>query len=304
MNHILTGAQFADKTLLDKIFKKASELQKADLSGGMEKTLAGKVVATVFYEPSTRTRLSFESAAIKLGAGVISVENAKATSSDVKGESLEDSIKMVSSFADVVVLRHPEAGTAERAAKASFVPLINGGDGGNEHPTQALYDLYTIETELGRLDNLKVVFGFDPKHSRTIRSLSRLLAIFPNNQFIFICPKVLMPAPELIAEIKNLGASVAFEDTLENIGQADVIYLNRLQEERFADRAEFENNRKRFILKAENLKGSKAIVLDPLPRVDEIDTDVDTLPNAKYYIQAKNGLYVRAALLLYALGKF
>ena len=188
MKHILNGKQFAQKELLESIFQKASELEAADKSGGMPKLLDGKVVATVFYEPSTRTRLSFESAALRLGGGVISVENARATSSDVKGESLEDTIRMVNCYADVVVLRHPEAGTAERAAKVSLGPIINGGDGGNEHPTQALYDLYTIKKELGRLDNLKIVFGFDPKHSRTIRSLSRLLAIFPGNKFIFISP--------------------------------------------------------------------------------------------------------------------
>ena len=302
MNHILTVKQFADKSLLDKIFSKADEMEKADLNGGMPKLLNSKVVATMFYEPSTRTRLSFESAALRLGAGVITVEDAKTSSSDVKGESLEDSIRMLNCYADVVVMRHPDSGTATRASMVSSGPIINGGDGGNEHPTQALYDLYTIKKELGRLDNLKVVFGFDPLHSRTIRSLSKLLAIYPNNHFIFVCPKVLEPPQELISEIKSLGASVDITSVLAGIGTADVIYLNRLQQERFKNVADFENNRKLFVLKPEHLKDSKAIVLDPLPRIDEIDPSVDVMPNAKYFVQAKNGLYIRAALLLYALG--
>jgi len=303
MNHILSGSQFADKNLLDKIFAKAAELEKADKNHQVPKLLAGKIIATLFYEPSTRTRLSFESAAIKLGAGVISVENAKASTSDVKGESLEDTIKMVNCYADAVVLRHPEAGTAERAAKVSSTPVINGGDGGNEHPTQALYDLYTIKQLLDRLDNLKVIFGFDPKHSRTIRSLAKLLAIFPGNQFIFISPKSLRPSADLIKEIESLGAKVDYGENLDAVKVADVIYLNRLQQERFEDIGEFEKNRKLFILKPEHLKNSKAVVLDPLPRIDEIDVAVDALPNAKYFQQAKNGLYVRMALLLYALSK-
>jgi aspartate carbamoyltransferase catalytic subunit len=301
MNHILTGKQFANKTLLDKLFAKALELEQADSNGGMPKLLAGKVVATLFYEPSTRTRLSFESSALKLGAGVITVENAKATSSDVKGESLEDTIRMVNCYSDVVILRHPEALTAERASKVSSTPVINAGDGGNEHPTQAIYDLWTIKKELGRLDNLKVVFGFDPKHSRTIRSLARLLAIFPNNHFTFISPSSLKPAQELIDDIKKFQVVVELKNTLDNIGTADVLYINRLQAERFENLSEFETHRKQFVLKPEHLTGSKAIVLNPLPRIDEIDLAVDLLPNAKYFIQAKNGLYIRSAVLLYAL---
>lgn len=301
MNHILSGKQFADKIILDKILSLAAKMEVQVKQGKVEKVLADKIIATLFYEPSTRTRLSFESAALRLGGGVISVENAKASTSYVKGESLEDSIKMVNCYSDVIVLRHPETGTAERAAKSSSTPVINAGDGGNEHPTQALLDLYTIKKELGRLDNLKIVFGFDPKHSRTIRSLSRLLTIFPNNRLIFICPKVLRPSDDLMKEIKHSGTPVEISDTLENIGQADVIYLNRLQEERFENRHEFESNRKLYVLKPEHLKNSKAIVLDPLPRIDEVDLGVDQLPNARYFQQAQNGLYVRMALFLYAL---
>ncbi len=302
INHILTGKQFADKNLLEKFFQKATELEAAEKSGGMPKLLTGKIIATLFYEPSTRTRLSFESAALKLGGQVITVENAKATSSNVKGESLEDTIRMVNCYSDVVILRHPEAGAAERVAKVSSTPVINGGDGGNEHPTQALCDLYTIKKELGRLNNLKVVFGFDPKHSRSIRSLAKLLAIFPNNQFIFISPESLKPGSDVLAEIQATGTKVEFISTMESIGAADVVYTNRLQGERFSDIAEFESQRKLFTLKPEHLKNSKAIVLNPLPRIDEIDVAIDSLPNAKYFAQAQNHLYTRSVLLLYALG--
>jgi len=300
--HILSGKQFSDKKLLEKLFAKASELELADKNQSVPKVLAGKIIATLFYEPSTRTRLSFESAALRLGAGVISVENAKASTSDVKGESLEDTIRMVNCYADLVVLRHPEAGTADRAAKVSSTPVINGGDGGNEHPTQGLYDLYTINQLMGRLENLKVVFGLDPLHSRTIRSIAKFLSIFPGNHFTFICPKGLEPAAELMAELEKSGVKVEVSYSMDNIGQADVIYFNRLQQERFEHPGEFEKNRKLFILKPEHLKNSQAIVLDPLPRIDEIDAAVDELPNAKYFQQAKNGLYVRMALLLFALG--
>ena len=302
MNHILSGKQFTEKNLLNKIFAKASEFEQAMGGAGMPKALEGKIVATLFFEPSTRTRLSFEAAALRLGAQVISVENAKASSSNVKGESLEDTIRMVNAYADLVVLRHPEAGSLERAAKVSSTPVINAGDGGNEHPTQALLDLYTIKKELGRLENLKVAFGFDPKHSRTIRSLAKLLAIFPNNTFTFISPKGLEPLPDLLEELKALGSKVEFLNSISGIGSADVIYVNRLQEERFENALEFEKNRKLFVLKPEHLENSKAVVLDPLPRVDEIDISVDTLTNAKYFEQVKNGLYVRAALLLHAFG--
>ncbi len=302
MKHILTGQQFANPELLEKIFAKANELAIVNSTTGMPKVLTGKVIATIFFEPSTRTRLSFESASLKLGAGVISVENAKTSSSGVKGESIEDTMRMINCYADAVVIRHPVEGSVERASKVAEIPVINGGDGGNEHPSQALYDLYTIKKDLGRLDNLKIVFGFDPYHSRTIKSLSKLLAIFPNNKFIFVSPKSLAPKQELVDEIKNLGISVELKENLDAIGGADVIYVNRLQEERFENREDFENNRKLFTLRKEHLVGSKAIVLNPLPRIDEIDIEVDSLPNARYFQQAKNGLYVRSALLLYALG--
>src|SRR3990167_4535367 len=165
MQHILNGKQFADQKLLQKIFSRAHELEEADKIGKTPKLLAGKIVATVFYETSTRTRLSFESATEKLGAGVISMADPK-TSSAVKGESLEDSIKVISSYSDVVVLRHPENDAANRASMVSNVPVINAGDGSNEHPTQALYDLYSMEKELGKIDGLKIAFMSDLRYQR------------------------------------------------------------------------------------------------------------------------------------------
>src|SRR6266404_3638138 len=203
MNHILTGKQFADTKLREKLFKKAQKFEKLDVQKKIPKILSGKILATVFYEPSTRTRLSFESAALRLGAGVISVEDARASSSDAKGESLEDTIRMVNCYADLIVLRHPEAGTAERAAKVSSVPIINGGDGPNEHPTQALYDVYTVWKRFGRLSGLHLAMGFDPKHSRTIKSFCRLMLAYKNNKITFVCPVGLELDHELIKEREN-----------------------------------------------------------------------------------------------------
>lgn len=302
--HILEVSQFKDQNLLNKLFLLAKKLETESTNNTLNNSLSGKVVATLFYESSTRTRLSFESAVLRLGGQVLSTENAKNTSSAVKGESLEDTAKIVSSYADLIVFRHSESGSAKRFAENSNVPVINAGDGGNEHPTQALYDIWTIQKEIGRLENLKVLLGFDPKHSRTIKSVARLLSIFPKNEFTFVSPKVLSLSSDLKKELEFNGVKVYEKNDLGDLEEYDVCYVNRLQEERFESREDFENNRKLFILKPEHLKNSKAIILDPLPRIDEIDLNVDSLSNAKYFEQAKNGLYMRKALLLYAFGLF
>lgn len=302
--HILTGSQFANKDILDKIFKKAAELQEADSKGGMEKTLAGKVVATVFYETSTRTRLSFESAAIKLGAGVISISDPK-TSSASKGESLEDAIKVISGYSDVVVLRHPENGAAERAADVSSCPLINAGDGFSEHPTQALYDIYTIQKELGTIDGLKIAFLADMRYQRNIHSLVPMLGVFKNIKLYLIGPKELALPQNYKDQLKKDG--VEFEE-LESVdavlGELDVLYVARVFKERFSDEAEYERLKKSFFINNNTLSKMKAksIILHVMPRIFEIDPAVDADPRAAYFRQAKNGLYIRAALLLYSLG--
>ncbi|OGE79016.1 MAG: aspartate carbamoyltransferase [Candidatus Doudnabacteria bacterium RIFCSPHIGHO2_01_FULL_46_14] len=297
MKHILKAEQFTDTKELEKLFKLADRMQAADDKGKIPQTLAGKIVATLFFEPSTRTRLSFEAAALKLGAGVISAENAMESTKAARGEPLEDIIRVVNQYADAVVFRHSKEGSAEAAAKVSDIPLINAGDGANEHPTQALNDLYTIKRETGRLDNLHVALACDPKHSRTIRSLALLLSLYRGNKLTFISPESLRAAPDFLEKLKQRGIQLTETADLKSGLDADVLYMNRLQEERFAEKNEFEKYRRALILTADMLKDKDVVVLDPLPRIDEIAMEVDSLPNAKYFAQVKNGLYLRMALL-------
>lgn len=301
MPNIISASQF-NKNELEKILKRTVVMEKQCQNGRIKKLLKDKIVACVFFEPSTRTRLSFESAALKLGAQVISAENAMSNSSAYKGESIEDTAKMLSSYADIIVMRHPKEGSAVAAAKAAQKPVINAGDGGNEHPTQALLDLYTIKKHLGRLHNLKVAFGFDPKHSRTIRSLAFLLTHFKNNHFTFVCPKALNPSREFLADLKKKGVNFEIVGNLSKFSKYDIFYANRLQNERFKDKKEFEKYRRALRLNKKLVQNSRTLIMDPLPRIDEIEMEVDSLPNAIYFDQAQNGLYVRMALLCYVLG--
>ena len=304
MNHVLTGKQFADKKLLNKIFKRAAELEVLDKKKKLPRLLDGRIVATIFYETSTRTRLSFESGALKLGAGVISVADSK-TSSASKGESLEDAIKVISGYSDIVILRHPENGAAEKAAGVSSVPIINAGDGFNEHPTQALYDLYTIKKELGKIDGLKVAFLSDLRFQRNIHSLIPIFTLFKNLELYFVGPKELR-LPEIYKN-QLISAKIKFEE-LETIDEIlpnlDVLYVARVFKERFSDEAEYERLKKSFFVSPRTLSRMKkdSIVLHVMPRVFEIDPEVDKDSRAAYFRQAKNGLYVRMALLLFALG--
>ena len=301
MNHILTAHQFK-KEDLEKIMERASIMERQCKEGKIEKLLEGKIVACIFFEPSTRTRLSFEAAAIKLGAQVISAENAMNNSSTKKGESIQDSSRMLCSYADLVVVRHPQEGAVALAAEVATKPVINAGDGGNQHPTQALLDLYTIKKHLGRLDNLNIAFGFDPKHSRTIRSLALLLTHYQNNRFTFVSPSALNPAPDFLEELKKRGASFELTDNLSKYKEYDIFYANRLQGERFEDKEEYEKYRKTLVITKTLAQGSKTLIMDPLPRIEEIEVAVDSLPQAIYFDQAQNGLYIRMALLAYSLG--
>lgn len=304
MINVLDGKQFADKNLLDKIFKRASELQIADAKNEVPKLLTGKVIATVFFETSTRTRLSFESATLKLGGGVISIADPK-TSSASKGESLEDTIKIIAGYSDLIVLRHPENKAAETAASVSPVPVINAGDGFNEHPTQALYDLYTIEKELGKIDGLKIAFMADLRYQRNVHSLIPILCLFKNITLYFIGPKELA-LPQIYKD-QLIAASIKFEE-LEKIDsvlpEVDVLYMARVFKERFSDEAEYERLKKSFFIDKNTLAKmkEKSVILHVMPRIFEVDTEVDQDPRAGYFRQAKNGMYVRMALLLYALG--
>ncbi|MEK7140811.1 MAG: aspartate carbamoyltransferase [Patescibacteria group bacterium] len=301
MNHILTGGQFADKKLLEKIFKRAEGFEK----GKVSKLLEDKVVATLFYEPSTRTRLSFESAAVRLGASIISTENASANSSAFKGETIEDTIRVVESYADIIVMRHPEKGSAERAAKVSSVPIINAGDGAHEHPTQAMYDAYTIKKEMGHLDKLTIAFVGDLLYGRTVHSLLPMLSMYEGNNFIFVSPKELALPEEFKKELKEKNISFSETQNLEDaLKNADVIYMTRVQKERFSNIEDYNKVKDLCLLKPEHLKlmKAKSAIMHPLPRVNEIDSALDSDPRAAYFRQAKNGLYVRMALLCYALG--
>jgi len=257
-------------------------------------------MASLFYEPSTRTRLSFESAMHRLGGSVIGTEAAHTFSSAIKGETLEDTIRMVATYADLIVLRHDQAGAAARAAAVSTVPVVNAGDGPGEHPTQALLDLFTIQRELGRVDGLHVVFCGDLRFGRTARSLALLLALYPGVRFSFVAPEIVQVGPDILARLDDRCVSYTLQSELHDVvASADVVYQTRVQKERFTDPEDFEQARRANRIDQEvmrRLRGS-AIVMHPLPRVDEIDASVDADPRAAYFRQARNGVVIRMALL-------
>ena len=292
---LISSSQLTPDTVAT-ILDVADHMQTAIQTKGRIRDIENAVVALLFFEPSSRTMLSFQAASQRLHAGTIFAQNVTSTSFE-KGESLEDLIRMVDGYSDIIVMRHPIPGSAQRAADTSTVPFINAGDGGNEHPTQALIDVYTIQKHLGRLDNLSIVFGFDSLQSRSIHSLSRLLAQYPNNRFSFMGPEELMPPTTMLAELKAAGAECEIVHGFDNALDYDVVYVNRLQEERFPDKSIFQKNRALYRIRADKVSKSRAIILDPLPRIDEIDTAVDQLPNALYFKQASYGVPVRMALL-------
>jgi aspartate carbamoyltransferase catalytic subunit len=304
--HILSGKQFADKKKLDELFKQAALLQEADKTGSVPKTCQGKIVATLFFETSTRTRLSFEAAAYKLGAQVLSMPNAAATSSVSKGESLTDMIKVVANYCDAIILRHPENNSAALAAGVSTVPVINAGDGYNEHPTQALYDLYTIQKELGQIDNLKIAFLADFRYQRNIHSLVPIFGLFKKLQLFFISPPELRLPDEYKKQLDRDGVSFKELPSLDRIiSDVDVLYVTRVFKERFASAEEYERLKKTLFIDQATVgkMKTKSIILHVMPRIYEIDPAVDQDPRAAYFRQAQNGLYVRMALLKEVLGK-
>ena len=266
--------------------------------------LSDKVVATLFFEPSTRTRLSFETAANRLGARVIGFTDPKVTSS-TKGETLKDTIMMVSNYADVIVMRHYLEGAARYAAEISPVPVINAGDGANQHPTQTLLDLYSIYKTQGTLDNLHIYLVGDLKYGRTVHSLIMAMRHF-NPTFHFIAPKELAMPEEykIYCQNRNIPFVEEEEFNADIIANADILYMTRVQRERFTDLMEYERVKDGYILKASMLKDAKPTmkVLHPLPRVNEIAYDVDDDPHAYYFQQARNGLYARQAIICNTLG--
>ena len=268
------------------------------------KLLDGRIVATLFFEPSTRTRLSFETAANRLGAKVIGFTDPKVTSS-TKGETLKDTIMMVSNYADVIVMRHYLEGAAKYASEVSPVPVVNAGDGANQHPSQTLLDLYSINKTQGKLDDLHILLVGDLKYGRTVHSLIMAMRHF-NPTFHFIAPEELSMPEELKAYCREQG--IKYEEQTEFneevIAKADIIYMTRVQRERFTDLMEYERVKDVYILRAAMLRNAKPNmkILHPLPRVNEIAYDVDDDPHAYYFEQARNGLYAREAIICDVLG--
>ncbi|HEU4914188.1 MAG TPA: aspartate carbamoyltransferase [Candidatus Saccharimonadales bacterium] len=302
MKHILSGRQFTT-TELGAVFERADYMRGQSQDIGQRRKLmgrqAGRIMTALFYEPSTRTRLSFVSAAKRLGMHVIETENAAEFSSAAKGETIEDSTRVVAGYSDVIVMRHRQNGAAERAAAVSKVPVINAGDGTGEHPTQALLDLYTIQDKKDRLDGLHVVVGGDLKHGRTARSLTQLLALYPDNHFSFVSTADLGMGEDVKEYLSANGSTFTETDAINGpLRTADVVYWTRMQTERLTAGEEAHTSLD-FILGQRALEAMRqdAIIMHPLPRVGEIDPIVDDDPRAAYFEQAQNGLYVRMALL-------
>lgn len=262
------------------------------------KTLDGKVIATLFFEPSTRTRLSFETAVIRLGGSIIGFSDA-ATSSSSKGETLNDTIHMVSCYADAIVMRHPLEGAARYASEISPVPIVNAGDGANQHPSQTLLDMYSILKTQGTLENLNICLVGDLKYGRTVHSLIQAMSHF-NPTFRFIAPEELKMPDEYKIFCNNHGIRYTESTELtDNFNDADILYMTRVQRERFQDLMEYERVKNVYTLRNDMLKDSKPNlrILHPLPRVNEISMDVDSNEKAYYFQQAQNGLYVRQAIV-------
>ncbi len=296
--HILDASTF-DRAWVEAIITRAEAIQTLGVDSPTP-PLRGRIMATLFYEPSTRTRFSFEAAMLRLGGQVIAAEDASKGSSAVKGETLEDTVRIIAGYSDLIVLRHPEMGAAARAAHVSPVPVINAGDGAGQHPTQALLDLFTIKRELGRLYPLRVGIAGDLKHGRTVRSLSLILSAFPGNELVLIAPPELVMQDDILSQLRARGVAIQQEQDLVAVAPTlDVLYQTRIQKERFTSSAEYERMRCVYIVDKALMRRlpEHAILMHPLPRVDEIDPAVDKDPRAAYFRQARNGLAVRMAVL-------
>jgi aspartate carbamoyltransferase catalytic subunit len=297
LNHVIQAEQF-NRSMLEELFV---------LSGQMEKmshkdiTIHNKIMISLFYEPSTRTRFSFESAMFRLGGTVITTENAREFSSGSKGETLEDTIRVISGYGDVIVIRHYEAGAAQISADVSTIPVINAGDGAGQHPTQSLLDIYTIYKELGRIDDVKIAMVGDLANGRTVRSLSKLMAQNCKNiKIYYVSPDNVKIKDDIKEYLQSAKIDFVEESDLRKVAkEVDIIYQTRIQRERFKSSEEYEKTKGIYIINKEilSLMKEKAIILHPLPRVDEITYEVDHDPRAAYFRQAHNGLFVRMALL-------
>ena len=288
---------------MDRLLDAAERLLPAAQGQRALDAARGKVLATLFFEPSTRTRLSFESAMLRLGGSCISVAEAASTSS-TKGETLSDMVRMVASYSDAMVLRHPREGAARLAARVSRVPVINGGDGAGQHPTQTLTDLFTIRRAKGSIKDNVVAIAGDLKYGRTVHSLAQALAMY-GAEMVFVAPESLQVPADMRASLDRMGARYRTASTLEEvIAETDVLYVTRIQKERFPDLDEYRKVQGVFRVTTQLVADGKKgiIVMHPLPRVGEIDASVDDTPAAKYFEQAAHGVPVRMALLAEMLG--
>ncbi|NQV51421.1 MAG: aspartate carbamoyltransferase [Candidatus Marinimicrobia bacterium] len=284
-------------------------VQLLELAASLEKDpsqidLSRKVMAAMFYEASTRTRMSFESAMKRLGGEVIAMVGTSGTSVE-KGETLADTAKIMARYSDIIVMRHPNEGAARYVSEQVDIPVVNAGDGANQHPTQSLLDLYTILKSQGTLEGLKLALVGDLKYGRTVHSLAYALAPF-KPEFYFVSPKSLKMPSHILNDLTNKGISFREKTTIENIvPEIDIMYVTRIQRERFPDREEYEKVKNAYIINANMLKKAKdnMKVLHPLPRVNEISTDVDSTQYAYYFDQAENGVYMRQAILTTLLGE-
>ena len=294
LNHVIESQQFTVPLLME-LFDRTRLMERVVARGGTQ-DYAGRIMASLFYEPSTRTRFSFEAAMYRLGGRVLSTEHARIFSSVIEGEQLEDTIRIISGYSDVIVLRHTEEGGAARAAKVSGVPVINAGDGrGGQHPTQALLDLYTIYRER-TLEGLTIAIIGELDRGRTVRSLAYLLSKFERVKIFFVSPPELQMRRDILQHLEEHNVWYSLESDIDKvIGSVDVVYQTRILPERLADRKDIA----RYAINSRVLRSMKpnAMILHPLPRTVELDKTVDDDPRALYFRQATNGLYVRMALL-------
>jgi aspartate carbamoyltransferase catalytic subunit len=300
---ILHGNQYS-RDDIDSILRIASDFEKEFESESTLNLLRGKILAALFFEPSTRTRFCLETAMLRLGGGVISMTSAE-SSAVAKGESLVDTVRTVSQYADVIAIRHPRIGSAKEAANASPIPVINAGDGAGQHPSQAPVDMYTIQKELGTLNNLAISLVGDLKYGRTVHALVELLSLYKARLY-FVSPSTLGMPGEITSQLKARGVEVIeTEDMLKASKESDLIYMTRIQRERFADLSEYERVKGSYIINREFLERLKKriTIMHPLPRVNEISPEVDDYPGAAYFRQVRNGVVVRMALFSMIFGK-
>ena len=300
MHHLIETQQF-DRKSLKELFELASQLE-----GKREKSLEGKILATLFYEPSTRTRFSFESAMMRLGGDVLTMESVRDSSSDKKGETLEDAIKVVNSYADAIVLRHSETGSAARAAAGSKIPIVNAGDGNlGQHPTQALLDLYTVQREIGREDGIHIAFVGNLKYYRAARSLSYLVSKYKDIRITFVSVPELQMGEDVKQHLQEHNVQFSETDDMQSVLEdVDVLYQTRIAKE-WITTGDYESLKGRYVITPAVASAMKkgAIIIHPLPRVDEIEPAVDDSPHAVYFKQVGYGLLVRMAILKTILGK-